>query len=73
MILSDSHRMMSKRINVTVSEVKGSHAVYVLDRRVLTALVEQAAIGAAVVAKTIVQSRADYLRTFSALLSIAAC
>ena len=46
MIPPDAQRMMSKRINATVKEVKGSHAVYVSNPRAVATIIEQAAVNA---------------------------
>ena len=43
MIPPDAQRFMSKRAGSTVSEVKGSHAIYVSQPEAVAALVEQAA------------------------------
>jgi pimeloyl-ACP methyl ester carboxylesterase len=43
MIPPDAQRFMSKRAGSTVSEVKGSHAVYVSNPQAVTALIEKAA------------------------------
>jgi pimeloyl-ACP methyl ester carboxylesterase len=46
MIPPDAQRMMSKRINATVKEVKGSHSVYVSTPGAVAAIIEQAAAAA---------------------------
>jgi pimeloyl-ACP methyl ester carboxylesterase len=43
MIPPDAQRFMSRRAGSTVAEVKGSHAIYVSQPKVVAALVEQAA------------------------------
>jgi pimeloyl-ACP methyl ester carboxylesterase len=43
MIPPDAQRFMSKRAGSTVVEVKGSHAIYVSNPKVVTALIEKAA------------------------------
>src|SRR6516162_8610759 len=48
MIPPDAQRAMSKRAGSTVSEVKGSHAVYVSQPRAVADLIAKAANGAAV-------------------------
>ncbi len=47
MIPPDAQRTMSKRAGSTVIEVKGSHAVYVSQPKVVAAVIEKAAQGAA--------------------------
>jgi len=46
MIPPDAQRAMSKRAGATVTEVKGSHAVYVSQPQVVAHFIEQAATGA---------------------------
>jgi pimeloyl-ACP methyl ester carboxylesterase len=46
MIPPDAQRMMSKRAGSTVTEVKGSHAVYVSQPQAVAHFIEQAATGA---------------------------
>jgi pimeloyl-ACP methyl ester carboxylesterase len=46
MIPPDAQRMMSKRIGATVTEAKGSHAIYVSRPQDVAALIEKAAQGA---------------------------
>jgi pimeloyl-ACP methyl ester carboxylesterase len=45
MIPPDAQRSMSKRAGSTVSEVKGSHAIYVSQPKAVAAVIEQAAKG----------------------------
>ena len=51
MIPPDAQRLMSKRAGSTVVEVKGSHAVYVSQPKVVAALIAKAAHGVAIPAK----------------------
>ena len=46
MIPPDAQRLMSKRADATVVEVKGSHAVYVSQPQAVAHLIEKAATGA---------------------------
>ena len=45
MIPPDAQRLMSKRAGATVTEVKGSHAIYVSQPDAVVALIEKAAQG----------------------------
>jgi hypothetical protein len=47
MIPPDAQRAMSKRAGATVSEVKGSHAVYVSQPKAVAAIIAKAAKGVA--------------------------
>jgi pimeloyl-ACP methyl ester carboxylesterase len=51
MIPPDAQRAMSKRAGSTVSEIKGSHAVYVSQPKSVAAVIEQAAKSAAPTAR----------------------
>ena len=51
MIPPDAQRAMSKRAGSTVTEVKGSHAVYVSQPKAVAALIEKAARGMALAAR----------------------
>ena len=51
MIPPDAQRLMSKRAGSTVTEVKGSHAVYVSQPQAVALLIEKAARGALEAAK----------------------
>jgi pimeloyl-ACP methyl ester carboxylesterase len=47
MIPPDAQRAMSRRAGATVTEVKGSHAVYVSQPKAVASLIEEAAVGVA--------------------------
>jgi hypothetical protein len=48
MIPPDAQRAMSKRAGSTVTEIKGSHAVYVSQPKAVAAIIAKAASGVAV-------------------------